>query len=110
MPRPAVLKLYAWLIKHGKAPALLHRLFAWYLPTVLAAPSMWFPARRRPPNPPWFRTIFRLLPNNGRAVRPLLSRVYNRGPFVWWGTRDRKSTRLNYSHVKISYAVLCLNK
>src|SRR5690606_40742098 len=25
-------------------------------------------------------------------------------------TRDRKSTRLNSSHVKISYAVFCLNK
>src|SRR5690606_40423230 len=35
----------------------------------------------------------------------------------WWGiavvyhyTRDRKSTRLNSSHVKISYAVFCLKK
>src|SRR5690606_22942307 len=26
------------------------------------------------------------------------------------GTRDRKSTRLNSSHVKISYAVFCLKK
>src|SRR5690606_40838660 len=26
------------------------------------------------------------------------------------GGRDRKSTRLNSSHVKISYAVFCLNK
>src|SRR5690606_40297072 len=25
-----------------------------------------------------------------------------------WGLRDRKSTRLNSSHVKISYAVFCL--
>src|SRR5690625_6044262 len=25
-----------------------------------------------------------------------------------WGTRDRKSTRLNSSHVAISYAVFCL--
>src|SRR5699024_11744186 len=25
-------------------------------------------------------------------------------------TRDRKSTRLNFSHVSLSYAVLCLNK
>src|SRR5690606_40177048 len=32
----------------------------------------------------------------------------------WWkrkrGSRDRKSTRLNSSHVKISYAVFCLKK
>src|SRR5437773_8467166 len=31
----------------------------------------------------------------------------------WWdrlGTRDRKSTRLNSSHITISYAVFCLKK
>src|SRR5690606_40255131 len=27
-----------------------------------------------------------------------------------WDSRDRKSTRLNSSHVKISYAVFCLKK
>src|SRR5690606_41499755 len=27
-----------------------------------------------------------------------------------WPVRDRKSTRLNSSHVKISYAVFCLKK
>src|SRR3989442_6458369 len=27
-----------------------------------------------------------------------------------WRTRDRKSTRLNSSHVRISYAVFCLKK
>src|SRR5690349_23812302 len=27
-----------------------------------------------------------------------------------WGARDRKSTRLNSSHVEISYAVFCLKK
>src|SRR5690606_30960857 len=27
---------------------------------------------------------------------------------VWWVSGDRKSTRLNSSHVKISYAVFCL--
>src|SRR5690606_42023418 len=29
---------------------------------------------------------------------------------AWCGQRDRKSTRLNSSHVKISYAVFCLKK
>src|SRR5207302_4322298 len=29
---------------------------------------------------------------------------------AWRGTVDRKSTRLNSSHVKISYAVFCLKK
>src|SRR6266498_3940028 len=28
----------------------------------------------------------------------------------WAGCRDRKSTRLNSSHVRISYAVFCLRK
>src|SRR5690606_40691186 len=28
----------------------------------------------------------------------------------WFGGKDRKSTRLNSSHVKISYAVFCLKK
>src|SRR5690606_40324702 len=30
--------------------------------------------------------------------------------FKFWLSRDRKSTRLNSSHVKISYAVFCLKK
>src|SRR5256885_4651948 len=28
----------------------------------------------------------------------------------WWGPQDRKSTRLNSSHLVISYAVFCLKK
>src|SRR5207253_11438897 len=28
----------------------------------------------------------------------------------WWEQQDRKSTRLNSSHVAISYAVFCLKK
>src|SRR6266511_525409 len=31
-------------------------------------------------------------------------------PSACWPERDRKSTRLNSSHVKISYAVFCLKK
>src|SRR5437870_11865012 len=33
--------------------------------------------------------------------------IYNTGPNI---TKDRKSTRLNSSHVAISYAVFCLKK
>src|SRR5436309_3814848 len=33
-----------------------------------------------------------------------------RGDRKWKGQKDRKSTRLNSSHVKISYAVFCLKK
>src|SRR5699024_2673853 len=32
------------------------------------------------------------------------------GGFAWWPMIDRKSTRLNSSHVSISYAVFCLKK
>src|SRR5436309_8921009 len=50
------------------------------------------------------------------SLYPALQRMLIKG---WvraeWGTtagnrRDRKSTRLNSSHVKISYAVFCLKK
>src|SRR5690554_2208901 len=30
--------------------------------------------------------------------------------YCWWRVLDRKSTRLNSSHVRISYAVFCLKK
>src|SRR3712207_8322065 len=30
--------------------------------------------------------------------------------FVWYAEPDRKSTRLNFSHANISYAVFCLKK
>src|SRR6267378_2360157 len=63
---------------------------------------------RRPPRSTLFpyTTLFR-----SRAARLLLlalrppDRRGRRGP-----ARDRKSTRLNSSHVEISYAVFCLKK
>src|SRR5690349_23355359 len=42
------------------------------------------------------RRIDRLVADDGEQMRP--------------GARDRKSTRLNSSHVEISYAVFCLKK
>src|SRR5690554_7088699 len=36
--------------------------------------------------------------------------TYNQLPVDTWVTLDRKSTRLNSSHVRISYAVFCLKK
>src|SRR5438477_5791717 len=33
-----------------------------------------------------------------------------RNPATCWPVRDRKSTRLNSSHMSISYAVFCLKK
>src|SRR5690606_40736772 len=44
----------------------------------------------------------------GAPVLPVLAVA---APVVaWWLVQDRKSTRLNSSHVKISYAVFCLKK
>src|SRR5690349_23493814 len=46
------------------------------------------------------------------ADRGLLSTTPWAPPSSWWSMRmtDRKSTRLNSSHVEISYAVFCLKK
>src|SRR3989442_10476099 len=80
---------------------------------------------RRPPRSTLFpyTTLFRSggSPNRAGAPRPRgpESRVQ---PAVLWSTQfdgsqvvrrrsgDRKSTRLNSSHVRISYAVFCLKK
>src|SRR5690349_13535540 len=43
------------------------------------------------------------------AYRQVLSSAANSAP-AWNGVGDRKSTRLNSSHVEISYAVFCLKK
>src|SRR5207302_4760409 len=45
------------------------------------------------------RDTFRIFPNGGAAISYSLK-----------AAPDRKSTRLNSSHVKISYAVFCLKK
>src|SRR5207249_10920829 len=48
-----------------------------------------------------------------RRVRPVARVVLYSAAFSWGGPRpgrDRKSTRLNSSHVSISYAVFCLKK
>src|SRR5215813_15282960 len=48
------------------------------------------------------------LPITRPAARPTRARPGCRRPAG--GSRDRKSTRLNSSHVRISYAVFCLKK
>src|SRR5690349_24021855 len=45
-----------------------------------------------------------------RRVEPRVERLGDQQRLVDAGTRDRKSTRLNSSHVEISYAVFCLKK
>src|SRR3989442_5882692 len=81
---------------------------------------------RRPPRSTLFpyTTLFRSLfgINQGGTDPSERSRCFERlsalpfdgfalgGLWVGEGRRDRKSTRLNSSHVRISYAVFCLKK
>src|SRR5690349_23117988 len=74
---------------------------------------------RRPPRSTLFpyTTLFRSVPG---GIHPAAGQesAKHRGPIgfgclrwvVLSGSRDRKSTRLNSSHVEISYAVFCLKK
>src|SRR5207249_9642235 len=61
-------------------------------------PNAW---RRAPLTPSWRYTEGR----DGQAARARPRRAQGARPGA-----DRKSTRLNSSHVSISYAVFCLNK
>src|SRR6266571_3422702 len=69
-------------------------------------PFFFFLMIRRPPRSTLFpyTTLFRPRPCR-RAGSRTASRCRARGP-----RRDRKSTRLNSSHMSISYAVFCLKK
>src|SRR5215471_20943287 len=86
--------------------------FFLFYSNVLSSPFFFFffLILRRPPSSTLFpyTTLFRSL-----SVAPRLSVVQARLPLEGSGFatgRDRKSTRLNSSHVEISYAVLCLQK
>src|SRR5690606_39617352 len=54
----------------------------------------------------------KLYRDNSRQPRQLALQTQVPTQYVYddhdWGPKDRKSTRLNSSHVKISYAVFCL--
>src|SRR5690606_39750308 len=65
---------------------------------------------RRPPRSTLFpyTTLFRSWPLSGGSTT--WSRGRRSPPWSVAATTDRKSTRLNSSHVKISYAVFCLKK
>src|SRR5690349_23268780 len=71
---------------------------------------------RRPPRSTLFpyTTLFRSRGGRGPAVcgwfRPGPRRTVRRPRARGTGRADRKSTRLNSSHVEISYAVFCLKK
>src|SRR5690606_39744141 len=107
--------------------------FVLSLALFLSLPAVSFSTLRRPPSSTLFpyTTLFRSLPQLRRgsalrrlpeglgAVRSLRLRPRQGGFRRRSGgvrdpdrrlRRDRKSTRLNSSHVKISYAVFCLKK
>src|SRR5436305_11872970 len=75
---------------------------------------------RRPPRSPLFpyTTLFRSgypVSDFGDAIKPdwireALVELKQLGKPIYVTERDRKSTRLNSSHVRISYAVFCLKK
>src|SRR5437870_7806126 len=74
---------------------------------------------RRPPGSTLFpyTTLFRSYVPEGRAAvatpvgQPGFGQEFSERVVVWArGGVDRKSTRLNSSHVAISYAVFCLKK
>src|SRR5215510_15822511 len=72
-----------------------------------------FLMKRRPPRSTLFpyTTLFRSRgAGPGRRRRRRGPRVRGRAQPGGPGRRDRKSTRLNSSHVAISYAVFCLKK
>src|SRR5699024_12728331 len=78
-----------------------------FAPLSSSSPSL--PPRRPPRSPlfPYttlFRSRSRLVPARGQTRRGLAHPVLGRE------TSDRKSTRLNSSHVSSSYAVFCLKK
>src|SRR5256885_7505115 len=66
---------------------------------------------RRPPRSTLFpyTTLFRS-PTRARAHAPRLLHGPSTAPRARTRARDRKSTRLNSSHLVISYAVFCLKK
>src|SRR5690349_23711551 len=80
-------------------------------------PAVFFLVIRRPPRPTLFpyTTLFRSSPARhpeGRNSRGGSDgrRIGERTGVRTVVDRDRKSTRLNSSHVEISYAVFCLKK
>src|SRR5258705_7296934 len=80
---------------------------------------------RRPPRSTLFpyTTLFRSLPSSTTTISPdgshaanspgtstFTLRTWGRSKTKYEDGRDRKSTRLNSSHLGISYAVFCLKK
>src|SRR5205807_7848276 len=67
---------------------------------------------RRPPRSTLFpyTTLFRSIFSSAKGGRPRPIRRWFSSGSIRPRSRDRKSTRLNSSHLVISYAVFCLKK
>src|SRR5438045_9275107 len=82
-----------------------------FLFTVICLLLFFFLMIRRPPRSTLFpyTTLFRSC--SSAVILPRLSALRSNGFFIASsGISDRKSTRLNSSHLGISYAVFCLTK
>src|SRR5437899_7104581 len=84
---------------------------------IAASDSFFFLTARRPPRSTLFpyTTLFRSDLTTTTALGGSIAgenlSVWHEGKIPWReGDRDRKSTRLNSSHLGISYAVFCLKK
>src|SRR3989442_7318741 len=62
------------------------------------------------PLPAWIPEVYRLHPRTVDVEGYVAVNTNRYSVPVSWIGRDRKSTRLNSSHVRISYAVFCLRK
>src|SRR5690606_40178717 len=100
-----------------------HSMSILLFPSPLPIFSLFFSSHRPPPRPPPFpyTPLFRshhtrlyLQAAVCTGYHPACTGYYPPGkgqpPLHYRGAGDRKSTRLNSSHVKISYAVFCLKK
>src|SRR5690606_39705582 len=97
-PRPCTLFPYTTLFRSNWATREMCRMIRRRDPT---RPGFWYLSYCHPHPPlvplPWYLDLYRDLDPPSPAVGAWAA-----------GGEDRKSTRLNSSHVKISYAVFCL--
>src|SRR5262245_66200227 len=85
------------------------------MPSHLQSSLLFFLMIRRPPRSTLFpyTTLFRSLDDLAGGLITAVNRVHASGSGLVLApslTGDRKSTRLNSSHLGISYAVFCLKK
>src|SRR5204863_9971541 len=104
---PPCATLYIHLSSHPSVCTILHH-YTYYF-------SFFFLMIRRPPRSTLFpyTTLFRSVPGGPLLEGATLLRLVGerlRPVAVGAEQLDRKSTRLNSSHVEISYAVFCLKK